>query len=78
MGPLGTTQDTGMTPQKQIPGLADTTANGPAPADEARLPAVRPPSPEPAPPAPSGRRVRFWLVGIVLAGALGLGLYLQP
>jgi len=67
-----------MTPQKQIPGLADTTANGPAPADEARLPAVRPPSPEPAPPAPSGRRVRFWLVGIVLAGALGLGLYLQP
>jgi len=47
----------------------------PAEASDRRLPAVRP---SPASPAPRLRRIWIWIVGLVLAGGAGLGLFLQP
>lgn len=47
----------------------------PAEASDRRLPTVRP---SPASPAPRLRRIWIWIVGLVLAGGAGLGLFLQP
>ena len=44
-------------------------------ASDRSLPAVRP---SPASPAPRLRRIWIWIVGLVLAGGAGLGLFLQP
>lgn len=65
----------------QRPGPAPQGGTGFPAADGAHLPAVRPPPPPPPPPpGPVRNHRRPWIVaaGLVLAGALGLGLYLQP